>query len=87
MTAHLDVAAPTVAQGYELGLIAATVVGDVSLMGSEGSILGVLLGALFMGVLRNELVLVGVSTYGPQAAQGLVIVTAIMLDQLRKRRQ
>jgi ribose transport system permease protein len=47
----------------------------------------VLLGALFMGVLRNGLVLVGVSAYWLQAVQGLVIVTAIMFDQLRKRRR
>jgi ribose transport system permease protein len=87
MTARLGVAAPTAAQGYELDVIAATVVGGVSLMGGEGTILGVLLGALFMGVLRNGLVLVGVSAYWLQAVQGLVIVTAIMLDQLRKRRQ
>jgi ribose transport system permease protein len=87
MTARLGVAAPTAAQGYELDVIAATVVGGVSLMGGEGTILGVLLGALFMGVLRNGLVLVGVSAYWLQAVQGFVIVTAIMLDQLRKRRQ
>jgi ribose transport system permease protein len=87
MTARLGVAAPTAAYGYELDVIAATVVGGVSLMGGEGTILGVLLGALFMGVLRNGLVLVGVSAYWLQAVQGLVIVSAIMLDQLRKRRQ
>ncbi len=87
MTARLGVAAPTAAYGYELDVIAATVVGGVSLMGGEGTILGVLLGALFMGVLRNGLVLVGVSAYWLQAVQGLVIVTAIMLDQLRKRRR
>jgi len=39
-----------------------------------------------MQVLRNGLVLVGISAYWLQAVQGLVIVTAIMLDQLRKRR-
>lgn len=87
MTARLGVAAPTAADGYELDVIAATVVGGVSLMGGEGTILGVLLGALFMGVLRNGLVLIGVSAYWLQAVQGLVIVLAIMLDQLRKRRE
>jgi ribose transport system permease protein len=56
-------------------------------MGGEGTILGVLLGAPFLGVLRNGLVLVGVSAYWPQAVQGFVIVTTIMLDQLRKRRR
>jgi len=85
MTARLGVAAPTAAQGYELDVIAAAVVGGTSLMGGEGTILGVLIGAAIMQVLRNGLVLVGVSAYWLQAVQGLVIVLAIMLDQLRKR--
>ena len=87
MTARLGVAAPTAAYGYELDVIAAVVVGGTSLMGGEGTILGVLLGAAFMQVLRNGLVLWGVSAYWLQAVQGLVIVSAIMLDQLRKRLQ
>ncbi|MEJ2549642.1 MAG: ABC transporter permease [Anaerolineales bacterium] len=86
MTARLGVAAPTAAYGYELDVIAAAVVGGTSLMGGEGTILGVLIGTVVMQVLRNGLVLVGVSAYWLQAVQGLVIVTAIMLDQLRKRR-
>ena len=85
MTARLGVAAPTAAQAYELDVIAAAVVGGTSLMGGEGTILGVLIGAAIMQVLRNGLVLVGVSAYWLQAVQGLVIVVAIMLDQLRKR--
>ncbi len=86
MTARLGVAAPTAAQAYELDVIAAAVVGGTSLMGGEGTILGALIGALIMGVLRNGLVLMGVSAYWLQAVQGFVIVVAIMLDQLRKRR-
>jgi ribose transport system permease protein len=86
MTARLGVAAPTAAVGYELDVIAAVVVGGTSLMGGEGTILGVLIGAAVMQVLRNGLVLVGVSAYWLQAVQGLVIVTTIMIDQLRKRR-
>jgi ribose transport system permease protein len=85
MTARLGVAAPTAADAYELDVIAAVVVGGTSLMGGEGTILGVLIGAAIMQVLRNGLVLVGVSAYWLQAVQGLVIVVAIMLDQLRKR--
>jgi ribose transport system permease protein len=87
MTARLGVAAPTAADAYELDVIAAAVVGGTSLMGGEGTILGVLIGAAIMQVLRNGLVLVGVSAYWLQAVQGLVIVVAIMLDQLRKRRR
>jgi ribose transport system permease protein len=86
MTSRLGVAAPTAATAYELDVIAAVVVGGTSLMGGEGTILGTLIGALIMGVLRNGLVLTGVSAYWLQAVQGFVIVVAIMLDQLRKRR-
>jgi len=85
MTARLGVAAPTAAQGYELDVIAAVVVGGTSLTGGEGTILGTLIGAAIMQVLRNGLVLTGVSAYWLQAVQGFVIVVAIMLDQLRKR--
>jgi ribose transport system permease protein len=87
MTARLGVAAPTAGQGYELDVIAAAVVGGTSLMGGEGTILGALIGAFIMQVLRNGLVLTGVSAYWLQALQGFVIVVAIMLDQLRKRRR
>ena len=87
MTARLGVAAPTAASGYELDVIAAAVVGGTSLAGGEGTILGVLIGAAIMQVLRTGLVLMGVSAYWLQAVQGLVIVVAIMLDQLRKRRR
>ena len=86
MTARLGVAAPTAGTAYELDVIAAAVVGGTSFSGGEGTILGVLVGAAIMQVLRTGLVLVGVSAYWLQAVQGLVIVVAIMLDQLRKRR-
>jgi ribose transport system permease protein len=87
MTARLGVAAPTAADAYELDVIAAAVVGGTSFSGGEGTILGVLVGAAIMQVLRTGLVLTGVSAYWLQAVQGLVIVTAIMFDQLRKRRR
>lgn len=87
MTARLGVAAPTAALGYELDIIAAVVIGGTSLMGGEGTILGVLIGAAIMQVLRNGLVLLGFPAYWQPAAIGLVIIIAIVLDQLRKRRQ
>jgi ribose transport system permease protein len=86
MTSRLGVAAPTAASGYELDVIAAAVVGGTSLSGGEGNILGVFIGAAIMQVLRTGLVLIGVSAYWLQAIQGFVIILAITLDQLRKRR-
>ena len=87
MTSRLGVASPTAADGYELDVIAAAVVGGTSFSGGEGTILGVLIGAAIMQVLRTGLVLIGTSAYWLQAIQGFVIVVAIMLDQLRKRRR
>jgi ribose transport system permease protein len=87
MTARLGVAASTAGSGYELDVIAAAVVGGTSLSGGEGTILGALIGAAIMQVLRTGLVLVGIEAYWLQAVQGLVIVVFIMLDQLRKRRR
>jgi len=86
MTARLGVAAPTAALGYELDVIAAVVIGGTSLSRGEGPILGALIGAAIMQVLRNGLVLLGVEAYWQPAAIGLVIIIAIMLDTLRKRR-
>ena len=86
MTARLGVAAPTAALGYELDVIAAVVIGGTSLMGGEGTILGTLIGAAIMQVLRNGLVLMGFPAYWQPAAIGFVIIAAITLDQLRKDR-
>lgn len=86
MTARLGVAAPTAAQGYELDIIAAAVIGGISLTGGEGSVWGALIGAAIMQILRNALVLVGFPAYWQSAAIGAVIIGAVMIDMYRKRR-
>lgn len=86
MTARLGVAAPTAAVGYELDIIAAAVIGGTSLFGGEGSILGVLLGAATMQILRNGLVLLGFPAYWQAAAIGAMILVAILLDYWRRQR-
>jgi ribose transport system permease protein len=80
MTAKLGVAAPTAAAGYELNIIAAAITGGVSLLGGQGSILGVLLGAVIMQMLRNGLVHLGFSAYWQTAALGTMILLFILLD-------
>jgi ribose transport system permease protein len=86
MTARLGVAAPTAAEGYELDIIAAAVIGGVSLFGGEGTILGVLIGAALMQTIRTGLNLLGFPTYWQPAAIGAVILLAVTFDQWRKRR-
>jgi ribose transport system permease protein len=77
---------PTAGQGYELQAIAAVVIGGGSLQGGEGSVIGTLIGAFIMGLLSNGSDLLGVSPYLQQALIGAVIILAVTLDQVRKRR-
>ena len=85
-TAKLSVAAPTAALGWELDVIAAVVIGGTSLFGGEGTILGTLIGAAIMGVIRNGLNLLGFPAYWQPAAIGAVIILAVIFDQWRRER-
>jgi ribose transport system permease protein len=86
LVARLDSAQPIAGIGYELDAIAAVVIGGASLLGGTGTVLGTLVGALIMSVLRNGLNLLGVSAYLQQVAIGTVIVAAVLIDMLLRRR-
>jgi ribose transport system permease protein len=86
MTAWLGVAAPTAAQGYELDIIAAAVIGGASLFGGEGSVLGVVLGTLLMLMVRNGMVLLGLPAYLQTGAIGAIILAVVLIDYARRRR-
>jgi ribose transport system permease protein len=77
---------PTAGQGYELQAIAAVVIGGGSLNGGEGSVVGTLIGAFIMGLLSNGADLLNISNYWQQVIIGAVIILAVTLDELRKRR-
>ena len=85
LTARLNSAQPIAGMMYELDAIAATVIGGTSLMGGDGTLGGTLVGALIMGVLRNGLNLLGVSSFLQQIVIGAVIVVAVLLDTVLKR--
>jgi len=72
------------ATGLELATIAAVAIGGVSLAGGRGTILGVLLGVLIIGVLDNGLSVMGVGPAWQAIAKGLVIVAAVSVDSLRR---
>ncbi len=87
LTARLNSAQPIAGIMYELDAIAATVIGGTSLTGGVGSLGGTLIGALIMGVLRNGLNLLGVSSFVQQIVIGSVIIVAVLVDAtLRKQR-
>ncbi|HSR67254.1 MAG TPA: ribose ABC transporter permease [Acidobacteriota bacterium] len=86
LTARLNSAQPTAGIMYELDAIAATVIGGTSLMGGIGHLGGTLIGALIMGVLRNGLNLLNVSSYVQQIIIGSVIIVAVLVDAAMKRR-
>jgi len=85
LSARLNSAQPIAGIMYELDAIAATVIGGTSLMGGEGKIAGTLIGALIMGVLRNGLNLLDVSSYVQQTIIGIVIISAVFLDMSLKK--
>ena len=86
LVARLDSAQPIAGIMYELDAIAAVVIGGTSLLGGSGSVIGTLIGALIMGVLRNGLNLLDVSSYLQQVAIGGVIIVAVLLDMALRRR-
>lgn len=73
--------------GLELDVIAAPIVGGASLAGGEGTILGVILGVLIIGVLRNGLVLMGISPFWQEVAIGAVIILAVGVDKWTRARR
>jgi ribose transport system permease protein len=77
---------PSVAIGLELDIIAAVVIGGASLSGGTGSVLGAMVGALIMAVLRNGTNQMGWETYVQEIIIGGVIVLAVGLDKLRQSR-
>jgi ribose/xylose/arabinose/galactoside ABC-type transport system permease subunit len=83
---RLTVGDPTVAMGKELDVIAAVVIGGGSLSGGEGSVLGSIIGALIMTVIRSGCSQMGLPNWVQEIVTGIIIVIAVALDRLRHRR-
>ena len=84
--ARLNSAQPALGAGYELDAIAAAVIGGTSLSGGEGSILGTIIGALFIATLANGLRILGVQQEWQIVVTGTVLVLAVFLDRFLKQR-
>jgi len=76
----------TSASGLSLAVVAAVVVGGVNIFGGTGTVIGAVLGALFLGFIANALILVGLSQFWLQAIYGVVILVAVSADALILRR-
>lgn len=78
----------TSGDGTELDAIAAVIMGGTSALGGEGSVIGTLIGVLIMGVLKNGLVLIGVTSFMQTAIIGLVVILSVTFDiQAQKKRR
>ena len=74
------------ADGYELRIIAASVIGGANLAGGVGGPLGAIVGSALIEVIRNGLVLARVNTYWQDTLVGVIIIAAVLVDRLRSRR-
>jgi len=83
---QLKSGSPNYGTMYELYVIAAVVVGGTSLSGGEGKIFGTLIGAFIIAVIQNGMNLTGVESYTQKVVLGLVILGAVLLDRLKKKR-
>lgn len=84
--ANLTVGDPTAANGLELDVVAAVVIGGGSLSGGEGGALGSLLGALIMAILRNGCNMLGVPNYVQEIIIGAIIIGAVGIDRLKHKK-
>ncbi|AHK43382.1 MULTISPECIES: ABC transporter permease [Ensifer] len=80
--AYVDIAA-----GFELDIIAACVIGGISIAGGIGSVPGAVLGALFLGVIKNALPVINISPFAQMAISGMVIITAVAVNARAERRK
>jgi rhamnose transport system permease protein len=85
--ARFAVAYTDIALGFELSVIAACLIGGVSIAGGAGSAVGVLLGCLFIGIIRSSLPLVGISAFWQMFINGAVILVAVLFSARQREVQ
>lgn len=78
---------PSTGTAFEMNAIAAVVLGGTSLAGGRGSILGTIIGAFVIGILADGLVMMGVSEFWQMMIKGIVIIVAVIIDQVQNRVQ
>lgn len=78
---------PTTAKGWELDVISAVIIGGVSLQGGQGRIWGTFIGVIFLGVIINGMTLLNVNEYWQYVVKGVLILSAVLLNQLQEMRR
>lgn len=85
--ARYAVAYVDIAGGFELDVVAACVIGGVSIAGGIGSVAGAVLGSLFLGLIKNALPVVNVSPFWQLAISGAIIIAAVAINARAERRK
>jgi ribose transport system permease protein len=85
LAARMSSGQPNAGLGFELQVVAAVILGGVSLTGGVGTLVGAFIGMLILGVLNNALILLNVSSFYHEIARGAVIILAVYLDGTRRR--
>ncbi|MBE6023091.1 MAG: sugar ABC transporter permease [Cellulosilyticum sp.] len=85
--ARFNSAAPTAGTNYEMDAIGSCFIGGASAYGGVGTIPGVVIGAIFMGVLNNGMSIMGIDANWQKAVKGIVLLAAVIFDVVSKRKQ
>jgi ribose transport system permease protein len=85
MLSRINTGQPKIGTGFELEVITAVVLGGVSIYGGQGTLIGVFIGVLIMGVLSNGLILLNISEYYQMVIRGAVLMAAVVFDNFSKR--
>lgn len=85
LSSRVNSGQPNLGTGLELDAVAAVVIGGVTIGGGRGNMWGVVLGVIMIGILRNGLNLLNVSSYIQMITIGVVIVLAVVFDQIKSR--
>ncbi len=85
MASRVGSAQPNIGSGFEMTVVAACVIGGISMEGGAGSIVGVLMGSFFMAMISNGMTLIKIDAYWQQLVIGLVLIFACSLEYVRNR--
>ena len=84
VAARLNSATPSAGNSFELDVIAACFIGGVSASGGVGKVMGVVIGAFFMGVMNNGMSILGIGIFWQQVVKGIVLLAAVYVDVYQK---